>query len=262
MRSTERDAGRVELGLGDRRLADEHAAIVHVIIQAAHDAAGVGLHEHAMAAGRLDVEPDVVVVGVEQVPHRDVAEDDLAVGRGGPGRREGAAMRFLGPNRPLLGRLAESPAFQAGRRGLEGVFEKVGLDVGVDRDEVEQIERPAVPLGAGRRGPVGDSLHLLEVFGVESAQEQGIGQQPQVLPGVGGGLGAAIPGDLADEPGDLGRHQPAVLVAPLVRLSLDVQHDPAGLRVAITRPEPLHRGRVAAEKARRWHRSRDRPARR
>ena len=67
------------------------------------------------------------------------------------------------------------------------------------------------------------------------------------MPGVDGGLGAAIPGDLADEPGDLGRHQPAVLVTPLVRLSLDVQDDPAGLRVAITGTKPLHGGRVGPE---------------
>ncbi len=224
-------------------------AIVHVIIQAAHDAAGVGLHQDAMAPRRLDVEPDVVVVGVEQVPHGDVAEDDLAVGRGGPGRREGAAMRFLGANRPLLGRLAKPPAFQAGRGGLEGVFQKVGLDVGVDRDQVEQIERPPVPLGPGRRGPVGDSLHLLEVFGIKSAQEEGIGQQPQVLPGVGGCLAAAIPGDLADEPGDLGRHQPAVLVTPLVRLSLDVQDDPAGLRDSDNRaPNRSHGGGIGPKR--------------
>ena len=90
-----------------------------------------------------------------------------------------------GADRALLGRLAKPPAFEAGRGGLERVFEEVGLDVGVDRDEVEQIERPAVQGRSGRRGSVGDPLHLLEIFGIESAQEQGIGQQPQVLPGVG-----------------------------------------------------------------------------
>ena len=54
---------------------------------------------------------------------------------------------------------------------------KFELDVGVDRDDVEQVERPAVELGPGGRGAVGDSFHLLKVFGVESAQEEGIGQQ-------------------------------------------------------------------------------------
>ncbi len=180
MRSTQWEAGRVEPGLGDGRLADHHAAIVHVIVHAAHDAAGVGLHQHAMAPARLDVEPDVVVVSVEQVPHGDVAEDDLAVGRGGAGRREGAAVRFLGASRSLLGGLAEPAALQAGRRGLEGVFQEVGLDVGVDRHQVEQIERPALPLGPGRGRAVGDSLHLLEIFGVEPAQEEGVGQQSQI----------------------------------------------------------------------------------
>ena len=47
-----------------------------------------------------------------------------------------------------------------------------------------------------------------------------------------------------DEATDLRRHQPAVLVAPLVGLSCDVQHDPAGLRVSIARPVSLHRDRV------------------
>ena len=44
----------------------------------------------------LDIEPDVVVVGVKEIPHGDVAEDDLTIGCGRPGRREGAAVRFLG----------------------------------------------------------------------------------------------------------------------------------------------------------------------
>ena len=51
MRSTSGMPVGVELGLGDRRLADEQAAIVHVIVEAAHDAAGIRLHQDAMAAG-------------------------------------------------------------------------------------------------------------------------------------------------------------------------------------------------------------------
>ena len=42
--------------------ADEQAGVVEVIIHAALDAAGIGLHQDAMALGRLDVEPDVVEV--------------------------------------------------------------------------------------------------------------------------------------------------------------------------------------------------------
>ena len=135
------------------------------------------------------------------------------------------------------------------RGGLEGVFQEVGLDVGVDRDQIEQIERAPVPAGAGRGRSVGDPFHLLEVFRVESAQEEGIGQEPQVLPGVERSLAAAIAGDLADEPRDLGCHQPAVLVAAFVGLAFDVQDDPAGLGVAITGPEPLLRSPGRAERA-------------
>ena len=69
-----------------------------------------------------------------------------------------------------------------------------------------------------------------------------------VAPGVAGRLGAAIGGEGLDEPGDLGGHQAAVLVAALVRFALDVQHDPAGLRIAIARAEALDRGRVGPER--------------
>ena len=204
-----------------------------------------------MAAGGLDVEPDVVVIGVEQVPHRDVADHDLAVGRGRPGRREGAAMRLLGPDGPLFGRLAESPAFQTRRRGLEGIFEEVGFDVGIDRDHVEEIDRPAVVPGPGRGGSVGDPLHFLDVFRVEPAQKQSVGDQPQVVPGVGRCLAAAVSRQLADEAGDFGRHQAAVLEAALVRGSFDVQDDPARLRISIARAEPLDRRGIDSKSLRR-----------
>ena len=52
----------VEARLADGRLGDEQAGVVDVIIHAALDAAGVGLHQDAMPLGRLDVEPDVVEV--------------------------------------------------------------------------------------------------------------------------------------------------------------------------------------------------------
>ena len=47
-----------------------------------------------------------------------------------------------------------------------------------------------------------------------------------------------------------------MLVAPLVGLALDVQHDPAGLRIAIAGAVPLHRGRVGLGRLRAWLRPR------
>ncbi len=201
-----------------------------------------------MAAGGLDVEPDIVVIGVEQVPHRDVADHDLAVGRGRAGRREGAAMRLLRPDGHFFGRLAESPAFKTRRRGLHGVLEEVGFNVGIDRDHVEEIDRTAVVPRPGRGSAVSDSLHFLDEFRVESTQEQGVGDQPQVVPGVSGCLAATVSGQLADEAGDLGRHQPAVLEPALIRSPFDVQDDPARLRVTIARAEPLDRRWVRPER--------------
>ena len=48
----ERLAVGVEPGLGDGGLGDEQAGVVHVVVHAALDAAGVGLHQHAVAAAR------------------------------------------------------------------------------------------------------------------------------------------------------------------------------------------------------------------
>jgi hypothetical protein len=93
------------------------------------------------------------MVGVEQVPHGDVADDDLAVGRGWPGGREGAAMGFLGTPRALLGGLPEPASLQAGGRRLERVLEEVRLDVGVDRDDIQEIDRPAVERGPAAAAP-------------------------------------------------------------------------------------------------------------
>ena len=207
---------------------------------------GIGLHQHAMAAGRLDVEPDVVMVGVEQVPHGDVAEDDLAVGRGGPGRGEGAAMGFLGAHRALLGGLAEPPAFQAGGRGLERVFQEVGLDVGVDRHEVEEIERPPVrTVAPAAAAPSAIPFISSRYSGSNRRRNRASARSRRSCQASAGAWRAAIPRESRRmNRRDLGRHQPAVLVTALVRLSFDVQDDPAGLGVSIAGAIPLHRDRI------------------
>ena len=233
-------------------------AIVHVIIQAAHDAAGVGLHQDAMAAGRLDVEPDVVVVGVEQVPHGDVAEDDLAVGRGRPGRREGATVRFLGRTGPCSAgsrnRRPSRPVAVASRAFSRKLVSTSALIVTRSRRSSGRPSHLAPAAAAPSAIPFISSRYSES----NRRRNRASASSRRSCQASAGALRAAIPGDLADEPGDLGRHQPAVLVAPLVRLSLDVQDDPAGLRVAITRPKPLDGGGVGPITVPRWHSSRDR----
>ena len=94
-------------------------------------------------------------------------------------------------------------------------------------------------------GPVGDALHLFEKLLVEAAQEQGVDERCACAARPSRGrLGALHGGEAAHVGGDLRSQQPAVLVAALVGLALDVQHDPAGLRIAIGRAVALHRIRV------------------
>ena len=181
----------------------------------------------------------------------------------GPGRREGAAVRLLGAHRALARAGSRNlPAFQAGRRGLEGVFQEVGLDVGVDRHEVEQDRAAGRPTWPRPRPP--RRRFPSSPRGIRSRIGAGTGRRPGAAGPARRRSGALLlryRGQFADEPGDLGRHQPAVLVAPLVGLALDVQDDPAGLRVAITRPITAHRGRVGPERVRAGTRVGTAPAR-
>ena len=131
----------VEPGLADGRLGDEQAGVVEVIVHAALDAAGVGLHQDAMASARLDVEPDVEEVRRIQLEHGDVAEDDLAVGRGRAGGGEGAAVLGLGACGLPRRRLAESACLPARWAWPRGPIEDVDLDLGVERHDVDQVER-------------------------------------------------------------------------------------------------------------------------
>ena len=138
-------------------------------------------------------------------------------------------------------------ALQTCRGGVEGVVEEGGFDIGIDGDDVQEIERPALKLRTCRGGSVGDAFHLLEVFGVELPQEKRIGHQPHVAPAVARGFLAAIDCQSLDERGDLRGHEPAMLVSPLIGLSLDMQHDPARLRIAKTGSKTLDGGGVGPE---------------
>ncbi len=210
-----------------------------------------------MAAGRLHVEPDVELCHVEQAEHGDVAEDDLAVGRGRPGGGERAAMVLTRRHRARRRRLGKLDSLQARRRRLQRAIEERHFDIRVDGHNIDEVQAAAVELRAGIGGAVGDALHLLELLAVVAAQEQGVDELPRVLPRIFGRLGAVALGQHADVVGDLSRQQLAVLIAALVRLAFDVQHDPAGLRIAIRRPMTYHRCRIGHKIS--WRRRRRSP---
>ena len=94
--------------------------------------------------------------------------------------------------------------------------------------------RPAVEACAGGAGAVGDALHLFEVFLVVAAEEQGVDEGARRLPAVG-----RAPWDFAARREQRiwaaisGASSRPCCYAALVGLALDVQDDPAGLRIAI-----------------------------
>src|SRR5262249_14444004 len=146
----------------------------------------------------LDVDPDVEMTDVVEAPHRDMAEDDLAVGRGRSDGGEGAAVLGGLVRRLRVGRLLEAAPLQAGRGRLEVLLEEVDLDAPVEGADVDGAEGAALELGPAGGGAVGDALHLLEELAVVAAQEEGVDEQPLVTPGLGGGLGAAGRGEGLD----------------------------------------------------------------
>ena len=242
----------VELRLLHGRLGDQEAGVVQIVVHARLDAAGIGLHHHTVALLGFDVEPDVEVADEGQAEHRDMAEDDLAVGRRGAGRGEGAAMFGGSGSGREVGGFAELFAFEARRRGLERGVEEFELDVGVDRDHVEEVNRSAKEPGPGGGRAVGDPLHLFEIFLVVAPQEEGVDHRPGLSPGVGRGGMASLGGKGQGVIGDLGRQQPTMLVAALIGSAFNMEDRPAGARITICRSITAHGGRVRLLRRRRW----------
>ncbi len=113
-------------------------------------------------------------------------------------------------------------------------------------DDVDDVEQPALEPGPRGGRAVGDALHLLEVFRIISAEEQGIGERADLIPVALGVLLAALDGEGVEVVDDLGREQLAMLISALIRLALDVEDDPAVLGVAVPLAGPLHAGGVGA----------------
>lgn len=173
-------------------------------------------------------------------------EHHLPVGgrrAGGDERRAVVLLHRPRGRRPRQPRPREQLPFEAGGGRGECGVEGVDLHPGVEHDDVRQVDVAALVARASVGRALGDALHLFEVLAVDLAEEQGVGELPGGLPPVGRRVHAAVGGEHPDVRGDLLRHQPALLVAAGVRLALDVQHHPPGLRVAVRGLVPDHVGR-------------------
>ena len=131
-------------------------------------------------------------------------------------------------------------AFEAGRSHGHRRSQLAHLHFRVGDDDIGQVEFPVQPLRPGGVGAVGDALHLFEDFAIEAAQEKRIGGGAIRIPCLLVGLAREVEGAALQIFGNLPRHQPAVLIAALVRLPFDMQIDPAGRRIAVCRAERLH----------------------
>ena len=253
----QRRAASDHRALVERGFGQQHAGFVDRIVHAAVHAAGRGLHHEAVAGGGLDLHPHVVEVGRVQVVHGDVAKHNLPIRRGRAVGDEGvAALRRLlarphhaqaRVERLLRGHADVGRALGHQQRVVHGV----DLVRGVERDDVQHVERAPMRARAGGVGTFGDALHFLHLLGRKAFLKQTPRHRAVLRPGCGRRLRAPELGQRADVGGDLGRHQVAVLQAALARRAFDVNHRPAGLRVApaaVSAGLPaLYGGRVGRE---------------
>ncbi len=232
-----RSALRVERRLADGGFGEHHAGVVLIPVGAALDAAGIALHEHAVAGGGLDIEHHVGLLGERQRPPGDVADHHLAIARGRAGGGEGAAMIQHGIAFAAgVGGLVEAQPFEAGGGGGNGRRQLAQFHGDVGHHDVHQVDAAVEPLGAGVGRALGDAAHLLQDFAVEAAQKERVGGGAILVPLF---PGAEIGGAALQVFGNLARHQMAVLVAAFVRSAFDVKVDPTGGRIAIGGAEGL-----------------------
>ena len=171
-----------------------------------------------------------------------MAEDDLAVGLvAASGGGEGRAVIVLVALLRAVHRWILDP-FEAGRAGCKGIVEGFEFHPHIEGDDIDEIDGPTVVSRAGRGRAVGDALHLVEDFTLELAEEQGIHERAQVLPGCGGCFRAVLEGERANVGCDLRRQEMTVLHAARVGFALDVQDGPARLRIAVAGALPLDGG--------------------
>jgi hypothetical protein len=101
----------------------------------------------------------------------------------------------------------------------------------------------AFPASAGVGSSVGDALHLLKNFLIETAQEERAGGGAREIPTFVLAPGIEFGGAALHVPRDFGGHEAAVLVAALVRVPFDVEVDPSADRITIGRAVGCDGGR-------------------
>ncbi len=136
--------------------------------------------------------------------------------------------------------LVEGADFETVGRGFERAIQEVDLDLGVERHQIDQVERAAVELRPGRRGAVGDALHLFKVFRIILTQEKRTDEGAHLAPRGRGVVAASLDRQGVHVVGDLGRQEPAVLIPTLVGSPFNVEHDPARLGIPVRRPESFN----------------------
>src|SRR4051794_19489711 len=96
--------------------------------------------------------------GVVKVPHRDVTEHNLTPLGGRSGCGKGAAVPLARLYGLPICRLVKSLGLQTRGGGVEGVVEEGGFDIGIDGDDVQEIEWPILKLRTCRGSSVGDAF--------------------------------------------------------------------------------------------------------
>jgi len=122
----------IERTLIDGGFGEHDSGVVLVPIGSTLDAAGITLHQHTMAGGRLDIDHHVSLFGERERPPCGVPDDHAAIASGRPGSGERAAM-ILGWALAIaiIGR-REMQAFEPVGRDWHGFLELAKLDRGVD----------------------------------------------------------------------------------------------------------------------------------
>ncbi len=224
----------VEGALVDGGLGEHHAGIVLIPIRSALDAAGIALHQDAMAGGGLDVEHHVGLLGQRERPPGGVADHHAAVASGGAGGGEGAAMIQRGAALAIdvIGS-HQAQAFQAVRSHRQRRAQLAQFDGGVHDHDVGQVDGAAFPARAGIGGAVGDAFHFRENFLIEAVQEESGGGGARQVPAFVLVFGIQLGGAALHVLRDFLGHQMPVLIAALVRLAFDVDVDPSAHGIAI-----------------------------
>ena len=230
----------VEGCLAHGGLAHHQARSVQVPVGAAVDAASEGLHDEAMPLLRHHVQHHAPLGAGVAVPHEHLGEHEAPAAGGAARGHEGRAVVALaGLGHLVLARHEGAPGQGVGRFG-QTLRQLAHVHGAVEGDDVEQIDVPALELGPGLHGAVGDALHLLQVLHVVLAEEEGVRHLSLIRPALHGISGILLDPQLGDVADHLFGHELTVLAAPGIGGALDVQEGPAAHLVAEALAGPAH----------------------